>query len=41
MGGELDRAVGNGQAQRRADGALDQTNVAAMGANQFGGDGEA
>jgi len=41
MGGKLDGAVGNGQPQRGADSALDQPDVAAMGANELSGDGKA
>ena len=38
---ELDRAVRDGDAEGRADGALDQLDLAAMGAHQLGRDGEA
>ena len=38
---ELDRAVGDGEAEGRADGAFDQADVAAMGAHQLGRDGKA
>ena len=37
---ELDRAVGNGEAEGRPDGAVDQPDLAAVGAHQFGRDGE-
>ena len=40
-GAQFHRAVGNSQAERRADGAFDQADLAAMGAHQFGGDGKA
>src|SRR5579863_2404427 len=40
MGGKLDRAIGDGQPQRRSDGALDQADFAAMSANEFGGNGK-
>src|SRR5262249_26865239 len=38
---QLDRAVRDGQAEGRADRALDQADLAAMGAHQLGRDGEA
>src|SRR5262245_8782487 len=38
---QIDRAVGDGEAEGRPDGALDQADLAAMGAHQLGGDGEA
>ena len=41
MDGKIDGAVGNGEPQRRADRAFDQADVAAMGAHELGGDGEA
>jgi len=34
-------AIGNGEPERRADGALDQADFAAMRVHEFGGDGEA
>ena len=41
MGVELDRAVGDGELERRPDRALHQLDLAAVGANEFGGDDEA
>src|SRR5271156_4703615 len=38
---KLDGAIGNGEPQGRADRALDEADIAAMRAHQFGGDGEA
>ncbi len=38
---QFHRAVGDDDAEGGADGALDQLDVAAMGAHQLGGDGEA
>src|SRR6266508_5917040 len=38
---QLDRAVGDADAEGRADRALDQLDLAAMGAHQLGRDGEA
>src|SRR5262249_33382396 len=38
---QLDRAVGDGQAERRADRAFDQPDLAAMGARERGGHREA
>ena len=40
-GVELHRAVRDGEAEGRADGALDQADLAAVGPHQFGHDGEA
>ena len=40
VGVELHRPVRDGDAERRADGAFDQGNRAAVGADQLGGDGE-
>src|SRR6058998_1763000 len=37
---EIDRAVRDREAEGRADGAFDQANFAAVGAHQFGDDGE-
>ena len=39
-GVELDRPVRDGEAEGRPDGALDQADLAAMGAHQLGHDGE-
>ena len=41
MRAQLHGAVGNGQPQRRADRAFDEADFAAVGADKFGGDGEA
>ena len=38
---EFDRPVGNGEPEGRPDGALDQFDLAAMGADELGGDDEA
>src|SRR6185437_9022701 len=40
MGVELDRAIRNGEAEGRADGAVDKIDVAAMCAHQLGRDRE-
>ena len=40
-GQQFHRAVGDRDPEGGADGAFDQVDVAAMGADQFGGDGEA
>src|SRR5262245_10345628 len=37
---EIDRAVGDRNAERRADGAFDQTDLAPVRAHQFGDDGK-
>src|SRR5947209_5658354 len=37
---EIDRAVRNREAEGRADGAFDEANLTAVGAHQFGDDGE-
>src|SRR5262249_14445259 len=37
---EIDRAVGNGDTEGRADGALDQADLAAVRTHQFGDDGK-
>jgi len=41
MGVEFDRTVRNGEAEGCADGAFDELDLAAVGANKLGGDDEA
>src|SRR5580700_10966336 len=39
-GAQLHRAIGDGEAERRADRSFNQADFAAMGAHQLGGDGK-
>ena len=41
MGVELDRPVRDGKAEGRSDGAFDELDLTAMGADQLGGDDQA